>query len=177
VGAEVGRSHGWRVAHTLHFVGAAFSLLGLPGLYECQRERLGRFGFAGFVGAFLGMAMFLGTGMITAFVWPMLAVEAPQSVELGGAMFDAPALIALGATAVVLIAGYIAFGIAMLAAGVFPRWAIVALMTGAVLGMIPPRPLGAMPWAGLVLGGVLYGIGAVRLGWELVARRTMRGST
>jgi hypothetical protein len=66
-----------------------------------------------------------------------------------------------------MIAGYVAFGIATLAAGVLPRWATLATMAGAVLGMIPPRPLGAMPWAGLVLGGVLYGIGAVGLGRAL----------
>jgi hypothetical protein len=164
VGAEVARSGQWRLAHTLHFVGAAFALLGLPGLYAHQRARLGPLGAAGFVVAGLGTAMFVGTGMLTAFVWPMVAHQAPAAVELGGAMFEPPALHALWLTGLVVIVGYLMFGAATLRAGVFPRAGTVALTAGAVLGMLPPRPLGALPWAGLVLGGVLFGGGLIWLG-------------
>ena len=48
-----------------------------------------------------------------------------------------------------------------------PRWAIALWMVGGVIGMIPPRPLGPLPWAALVAGGVIYGLGAVGLGVAL----------
>ncbi len=164
VGAEVARTGQWRVAHTLHFAGATLSLLGLVGLYLVQRERLGRLGVAGFVVAFAGTAMFVGTGMLTAFVWPMLADQAPAVIAEDGAMFDAPALLALGLTAAAVSVGYAALGIAMWRAGLLPRDGTATYAVGAILGMAPPQPLGAMPWAGLVLGGVLYGLGGTRLG-------------
>lgn len=167
VGAGVARTVAWRIAHTLHFAGAALMLLGLIGLYIVQRRRLGSLGVVGFVGALAGTAMFVGTGMITAFVFPMVAVQAPEALEAEGAMFSPPALLAFSLTAVTLTLGYALFGFAMLRSNVLPRLATVLLVVGAILGMIPPQPLGAMPWAGLVLGGVLYGAGAVWLGYRL----------
>ena len=168
VGSEIARTARWRAAHMLHFVGALFALFGLLGLYARQYDRLGPLGVTGFVLSFIGNAMFLGTGMITAFIWPMLAVHAPSAVELGGAIFHAPvSALAFVLTAIFMIAGYMLFGIAMLKAGVFPRWSILTLMAGSVLGMLPPHPATAFPWAGLVLGGVLYGAAMCWLGFIL----------
>jgi hypothetical protein len=167
VGAEVARTTAWRIAHTLHFVGAALMLIGLIGLYVRQRQRVGALGLIGFVGAFTGTAMFVGTGMITAFVFPMIAVQAPTALEPDGAMFSPPALTVFSLTAVTVTFGYILFGITMFRAHVFPRAATVLFVVGAVMGMIPPQPLGVMPWAGLVSGGILYGAGAVWLGSRL----------
>ena len=123
LGAEIARSPQWRLAHTFHFIGAAFALVGLPGLFSQQRAALGWFGLTGFVLSFLGNAMFLGTGMITAFIWPMLAVDAPTCVEVGGPIFGSPvSVLAFALTAIILVIGYILFGIATLWAGVLPRW-------------------------------------------------------
>jgi hypothetical protein len=165
VGAAVARTPEWRIAHTLHFAGAALVLLGLTGLYARERERLGALGLVGFVGAFLGTAMFVGTGMITAFVWPMVAERAPAAVASDGAMFSPPALLAFSLTAFTVSIGYVLFGIALLRSGRVPRPATALLVVGALMGMVPPQPLGAMPWAGLVLGGVLYGAGSGWLGY------------
>jgi hypothetical protein len=167
VGAAVARSAEWRIAHSLHFVGAALVLFGLMGLYAREREHIGVLGLVGFVTAFLGTAMFVGTGMITAFVWPMVAVRAPGALDPQGAMFAPPALTAFSLTAFAVTIGYVLFGIALLRAGRVPRPATALLVVGAVMGMVPPQPLGPMPWPGLVLGGVLYGGGAVWLGVTL----------
>jgi len=165
LGAEIARTARWQIAHTLHFVGALFALLGLLGIFARQREQLGSFGLVGFVLSFMGNAMFLGTGMITAFIWPMLAVHAPATVEPGGAIFGWPhSVLAFALTAVTLSIGYVLFGVAMVRAGVFPRWSIVMLVVGAILGMLPPHPMGMLPWGGLVFGGVLYGAALVWLG-------------
>ena len=93
---------------------AAFVLLGLPGLFAQQRAVLSWVGGGGFILSFLGNAMFLGTGMITAF----------------------------------------------------------ALVVGAILGMLPPHPVGALPWWALVLGGVLYGAALIWLGAFLWVKNT-----
>lgn len=165
LGAEIARTARWQIAHTLHFVGALFALLGLLGIFARQREQLGPLGVVGFIFSFIGNAMFLGTGMITAFIWPMLALEAPATVEPGGPIFGWPhSLLAFALTAVTLSIGYVLFGIAMLRVGIFPRWSILMLVTGAILGMLPPHPMGALPWWGLVFGGVLYGAALVWLG-------------
>ena len=174
VGAEVARTTAWRIAHSLHFVGATLALLGLVGLYARQSRQAGRLGLVGFVVAFIGTAMFVGTGMITAFVWPMLAQHAPAVVEHDGAMFTLPALIALALTAAGVSVGYVLFGIATLRAGILPRTGTLLLVVGAVLGMAPPQPLGPMPWAGLVLGGVMFGGGSAWLGYALWSEPSAR---
>lgn len=166
-GAEVGRTWAWQVAHTFHLIGATFALLGLLGLYARQTARFGRFGFVAFVLAFLGTAWFVGTGMITAFIWPMLAAVAPDAVAATGAIVRPPAIVALAMTATTLTVGYFLFVIASWRTGIFPRWALVMWAAGASLGMVPPTPVGPLPWASLVAGGVIYAIGASWLGWTL----------
>jgi hypothetical protein len=171
MGAEIARTPQWRLAHTFHFIGAAFTLMGLPGLFIQQRAALGRFGLTGFALSFLGNAMFVGTGMITAFIWPMLAVDAPICVEVGGPIFGSPvSVLAFVLTAIILVVGYVLFGIATLRAGVLPRSATLMLVVGAILGMLPPHPVGALPWWALVLGGVLYGVALIWLGVVLWIR-------
>jgi len=165
MGAAIARTPRWQTAHTLHFTGALFALFGLVGIYAHERMRAGPLGFVGFVLAFIGTAMFVGTGMITAFIWPMIAVHAPDVVEAGGAIFQGPvSVFAFLLTAVTASVGYFVFGIATLRAGVFPRTVTVMLMLGALLGMLPPHPVGWLPWVWLVLGTVLYGVALVWFG-------------
>ncbi len=170
VGAVVALTSGWRFAHTFHFIGATASLVGLMGLYAVQARRAGRFGLAAFILAFLGTGMFVGSGMLTAFVWPMVAEQAPAAVDHGGAMFDLPALLSLALTAATLAVGYLLFAAASWRAGVLRRGAVVVWAVGGALGMVPPQPLGPMAWPGLVASGVVYAVGAVWLGrtlWRL----------
>jgi hypothetical protein len=167
VGAEVARSQGWRVAHFFHFVGAAASLLGLVGLYAVQADRLGRAGLTAFTLAFFGTAFFVGSGMLTAFTWPMVAAQAPNAVEHGGAMFNLPAIASLSITAVTLAVGYILFAAVSWRARVLPRGGLVLWAAGGALGMVPPQPLGPLVWIGLVSAGVIYAAGAIWLGIAL----------
>ena len=165
VGSAIARTLQWRTAHTLHFIGALFAMLGVIGIYAHARGRIGTSGAVGFVISLIGNAMFLGTGMITAFIWPMLAMHAPSTVEPGGSIFHEPvSAIAFLLTAAATMVGYSIFGVALLRAAIFPALGILMLIAGAWLGMIPPHPLSPFPWAGLVLGGVLYGVAMVWLG-------------
>lgn len=176
VGAEVGGSPEWQLAHTFHFVGAIFMLLGLVGLYADQMEASGRLGFAGFVLAFIGTACFVGTGMITGFVWPMVAREAPAALEPGGAMFHFPAVTPPVLAALFVTVGYSVFGAASWRARVLPRGGVALLTAGAVLGMMAPQPLGPAPWLVLYVGGILFGAGSAVLGWWLARRAPAKES-
>jgi len=91
---DVATTPSWVFSHTLHFAGALLILLGLPGLYARHRARTGVPGFLGFLLAFFGTALFVGTGMSSAFLWPAIAAEAPTFVASGGGMFTHP--LALG---------------------------------------------------------------------------------
>src|ERR1017187_84694 len=156
IGASNALDPRWQLAHRLHFVGAICALLGLPGIYAMQCQQLGTLGTIGFALSFLGNAMFLGTGMITAFIWPMLALCALQSVELGGALFGSLGSLSFLLTAATMMVGYVLFGGALLRIGMVPG--------GTRLGMRPPPPLTALRWAVMVLGGVLYGAGLAWVG-------------
>jgi hypothetical protein len=175
-GPHVAMTHGWAVSHSLHFYSAVFLLLGVVGLYARQGDRLGSVGAAGFVVALIGTGMYVGTGIITAYLWPVLAMHAPALTEATGPVFSPPLLV-IPATAVLFALGYIMLGIATMRAGVLPRWGGPLMALGALLAMMPPRPIGPTPWIVLQLGGVLFAAGAASLGyavWSPEAVRAMR---
>jgi predicted MFS family arabinose efflux permease len=72
-----------------------------------------------------------------------------------------PAYTVFGVTFMV---GYILFGIALLRASALPRAATLLLIVGAILANLPP---GLVPMLILIVGGVVWGIGAAWLGYVL----------
>src|SRR5215471_13245221 len=67
-GAHAAHSLRWVPAHSLHFLGALLTVLGLPAVYARQMRQTGVLGLIGTALAIAGTAMYVGTGMITAFV-------------------------------------------------------------------------------------------------------------
>ena len=170
-GPHGAQSAAWVPAHSFHFLGALFSLFGLVGLYARQIEQSGRLGLLGFVLAFVGTAMFVGTGMITAYLWPVIARYAPDFVEADGAMFSEPlARGTIEATYAFLVVGYVVFSVATMRAGVFPRWNAWLLIVGIVLFSVPVAPVGPVPWIVRVVGALVFGAALVALGYALRAR-------
>ena len=124
--------------------------LGLVGLYARQLEASGLLGLVGFVVAFIGTVLVAGFFWTSAFIAPLLAVEAPELLAV---------LVALPGffrSFIVFAFGWLLFGVATLRAGIYPRAAAVLLIVGAVLVVIP-RPLtsivlaAAVVWMGYVL--------------------------
>jgi hypothetical protein len=124
--------------------------LGLVGLYARQLEASGLLGLVGFVVAFIGTVLVAGFFWTSAFIAPLLAVEAPELLAV---------LVALPGffrSFIVFAFGWLLFGVATLRAGIYPRGAAVALIVGAVLVVIP-RPLtsivldAAVVWMGYIL--------------------------
>lgn len=159
--AQVSQADSWFLAHLMHMLGGVFALFGLIGLYAQQREDAGLMGLIGFIVAFAGTALVVGVGLFVAFVWPVLAAQAPALFEVTGPIFSAPPVIFI-VTFALFGAGYVLFGLATLKADVLPRWGALSMMLGAVLFTIPPEPFTPVPWAVFVAGGILLGAG---LGW------------
>jgi hypothetical protein len=132
------------------FVGGLFLLLGLPAMYVHQSHKAGKLGLIGFVMTFLGIAILeVGSAVLDGSGIPQAQV---------GAGFSNVFLVGF----IALNLGLIIYGIAMLRARVYPRWAAALMIVGVpaifLLGSIPL--VGAKPevliflglaWCGLVL--------------------------
>lgn len=164
-GAEAARQPTWIPAHTFHFLGALFSLFGLVGLGRLLNGRLGRAGRLGLLLAFVGMAMFTGTGMITAFLWPVIADYAPGFVAADGPMFQEPlAARTIESTYVLLVLGFGLLGVAIGRTGLLPRAAGWLLVLGIVLFSAPVQPFGPLPWEARLSGALVFGAALIWLG-------------
>jgi hypothetical protein len=128
------RTNVWQITMPLMLAAMILVLLGLAGLYGRQAEQAGSFGLVAFVFAFVGTALAVGLMWVFAFVVPTLAEAAPAVLDaeeppgtLGVALFLSFILFTLG---------WLLFGVASLRTRVFPRWASVLLIIGAILSFI-----------------------------------------
>jgi len=165
-GAEVGQSSQWVASHTFHFLAAVFGGFGFLGLVDREVTRASSFERAGFLVAFLGVLVFAGTGVITAFVWPILARLAPSVVAVDGPFFQPPHPVIV-ASIVTYFGGHLLLGIALLRAGAVSIWVGACVIAGALLLAVPPAPLSPIPWPVFPLGGVVFGLGLVGIGLGL----------
>jgi hypothetical protein len=112
-------------------------------------EASGLLGLVGFVVAFIGTVLVAGFFWTSAFIAPLLAVEAPE-------LLTVRALPGFFRSFVVFGFGWLLFGVATLRAGIYPRAAAVLLIVGALIIVIP-WPLtsivldAAVVWMGYVL--------------------------
>ena len=145
---------GYALVFSLYLLGTALLLLGLVGLYASQSGAAGVLGLVGFLAAFSGTVLLAGALWFELFVTPALAAEAPGLVgsELGLAGFVL--VFVFGAL------GWLLFGVATLRAGVYPRWAAVVLMIGAVLAYVP-----------VPLSGIVFSVAIAWMGFVLFAGR------
>ncbi len=137
----------------LFVLGGALLVGGLVGLYAGRKDGLGVLGAAGFVIAFVGSVLAMGGFWTGAFVLPVLAEEAPALAESAPPPFVMSATITAFA---LMTIGWMLLGVAFLRYRVYPRWAAVLLMVGAVLALFPLPfsmiPFGAaVAWMGLSL--------------------------
>src|SRR5215204_3543526 len=122
--------------------------LGLVGLYVRQSEAAGPLGLGGFVVAFIGTVLVAGFFWSSAFVAPILAVEAPQLLAVRSLPGFFRSFIVFGL-------GWLLFGVATLRAGIYPRAPAVLLIGGAVLTVI------RLPLTSVVLGAAVAWMGYV----------------
>ena len=132
-------------------------LFGLIGLYARRLEDLGILGLFGFVAAFSGTVMAVGSFWSNVFVAPSLAEALAR--EPSGLM-DAASPRALSAgfrlSYGLVAAGWFVLGLAALWNRVYPRAAAALLMAGA-----------ALTWLPFPLTGVTFGVAVAWLGYVL----------
>ena len=167
-GAELGLSTRHHLAHVSHFYASICFLFGVTGLYAYLREKSGAFGLVAYIVAITGDALWVGTGVITAWVWRTISASAPQLVSETGAFFNPPLPIIFVAT-VGLTLGLVLLCLAGWRTKLLPRGAVTISLIGLFLvNMAPPavaRMLPAMAWAAVPysvidVGAVLFLIGS-----------------
>jgi len=162
----------WIPSHTFHFVGALLALFGLLEVRDRWLSDTSWKGKLAFGTAFTGTAMFVGTGMITAFLWPAIAEHAPSFVASDGPMFtDVLASGAITVTYILLVVGYVSLAVVLRRAGLISIIDTLLLIVGVLLFSAPVEPLGPAPWILRVAGGIVFGAGLARLGLVLRSSR------
>jgi hypothetical protein len=158
----------WVPSHTFHFLGALLGLFGLLAVREHLIPPGSRWGTVAFAIAFTGTAMFVGTGMITAFVWPVIAHHDPSFVASSGPMFTDPLTArSIEVTYILMVVGYVLLAFALTRARLLSALDSAAVGVGILLFSAPVEPVGPVPWMVRVVGGVIFGAGLIRLGLAL----------
>jgi hypothetical protein len=128
-------SPAWIPLNLLELLGVILLLLALVGFYVRQAAAAGGFGLVGFLVAFLGTAMFAGTGWSNAFNPPVVARTSP---DLLTGFPPSPLGEAVLYSALLFAAGLILFGLTVLRAGVLPRMGGWLLVVGGILSRVMP---------------------------------------
>lgn len=153
----------WALSHGLHIIGAELMLLGVVGLFVRQLSKMNLLGLVGFLLAFVGLALFVGQGMIAEFLVPPLAAADPQ---LQQRLFSDPLVAAsFLLTFIPLNLGLLLFGIFIYRAAMLPKWSgILMAVAGLILGLPLPGPA-------VLVGGVILTAAAVWQGYVLWSER------
>lgn len=154
-------------AHVLFTLSSLLVLLGLPGLYGAESERMGRLGLVGFLLAFMGNTLIAVSGNF-GFIAPVLAAESPETIYAINAYLPVVALngVAFGG----FVVGFILFGMAMAKAATLPRSAGLLVAVGApsqVVGLAVALTVAPALWTVAILGSVALGAGLAWPGYRM----------
>lgn len=111
----------------------ALLLIGLVALFVRQAEAFGALGLTGFVLALFGTTLAAGAAWSQVFVVPRLAEVAPAVADQGAGSV----LTGFVLSFLLFGVGWILFGVATLRTRLFSRWAVILLIVGSVISIIP----------------------------------------
>ena len=154
------------IVGTLRVLTAAFGILAFTGVYARQVEQAGKLGLAGYLIAFLGVAMVLGLEFSFAYLFPVFAIGVPEfvaQIDAGQVEPAGPIIVIFFLVDIVFLIGVILFGAATLRAGVLPRRAVTVMLVGAVTLSISDFLPGFVAPA----SALLTGLGFAWLGYAL----------
>lgn len=147
---ELVRLNGYQIQSLIGLAACILAPIGLMGLYLPHAEKTGKLGLSGFLLSCMGVILYGCMQFDETFTWPILALKAPALLETGGLMSDAAYLSIFILMGLIFAVGFLLFGVANWRAGVFPRWAVILFMVGAVLfgiGMaVMIRTIGMICW-------------------------------
>lgn len=121
-------------APTLASLGSIIALLvALIALFVRESGELGTGGLMAFLAALVGTVLGAGGSWSYVFVLPYLAENAPALAdESSGAV-----LVGFIVSFLLMGLGWLSFAVATLRTRIFPRWAVVLLMVGSVVTILP----------------------------------------
>jgi hypothetical protein len=129
----------------------------LAALYVRQRQASGVLGFIGYIINTFGLALVVG--LVFAQVFVLSALDAALVGELFAGTTGLAALVSL----VIFTLGVVLFGIAIIRANVFPKWAAVLY----IVGFLPVAVSPFIPGIIVSIGEVVASIGIIWLGYGL----------
>ena len=166
----------WAIITGLKTAMCLLLLLGIVGLYARQVNKAGWLGLVGFLVFSLSWAIQTAFVFTESFILPPMASLAPKFVDgILGISFGRASEVDLGAAPAIYqlvvgggyVLGGLLFGIAMVRAGVLPRWATGLLAATAAL-----TPLAAMfPHNIQRLAAMPMGLALACLGYALLSER------
>ena len=159
-GSEVTQHSLFIPGQVLHLVAAILTALGLCSIYLTTQLK-NHIALLAFLLCLTGALAFLVDAAIALVTFPAIAVAAPELLEPNGAMFGGWVLGFYVGFSVLQMFGYISFGVVCWLSGKLPKDGCALLVIGGVIANLPPTP--GMHWL-LIIGGLLWSTGAVRLG-------------
>jgi hypothetical protein len=138
----------------LYLLATLLLLFGLICRYASQSEEAGVLGLVGFVVAFSGTALVLGSNWTDLFAVPSVAMGAPELLDAEQAA--GPVTLGYILSGGLFAVGLLVFGVSTLRARVYPRAAAITLIIGAVFFLLPV-PLNnllsavGVAWMGFIL--------------------------
>jgi len=154
----------WGPLHTVLFLALFVALVGVIRVYAVASSQSTWLGLVAFTLFALGIVGFEGVMLLEAAVLPVLAgSDATRALtEEAGALMTGPLGTWLPFIAIAFSVGAITFGLILLRAKDFPRWAGPLLMAAPLFAFEPPIPL----WLAKA-GVVVFSVGLIGLGWSI----------
>jgi len=147
----------WGPSHYVTAVASVFLVFGLIGLYAYQVAKVGWLGLIAFILTLTANAMLTSAELFGGALAPTLAAN-PATQSLVNPQQAGPFVIVNGVIVVLATVGNILLGIAIIRAGVLPRWAGLLIIIGYVFlafGIGLPA-LAIISPVGIVLSGLGY---------------------
>jgi len=152
-----------QIGEIIDFFSPLLALFFAVGLYLRQQRESGIFGGIGFIVLFLGLATVVCLDYFGAFVAPYLPDGVMEQI------LESPTGVVAAISGLIFLIGEILFGISVIRAGVFSKFASILFMVGTFF-----VPLGGIfPESAVVIGSIIAGVGLIWWGIELYRRASI----
>jgi hypothetical protein len=159
----------WTPIHAILTISYMLFVFGLVGVYLALAEKAGRLGSIGFVLTFFSTLMLLAQVIVSTWILPVIAQQ-PNAPKTAFEMLDPAGPLAafssvIFAVYVPAVIGLFLLGVAIMRAGVLPRWAGLLLIIGTVLDLA--ILIGAPGELIVKLGDVVFDVGKIWIVYAL----------
>jgi hypothetical protein len=157
----------WVLVNLFGVTGAIAGLFGLVGIFVSLGDHASALSLFGFVLAFLGTVLILGTLLWDTVIWPILANHDPKMLDFQGPIYSSKTFLPFFITAGLLYSvGYLLFGLAIANSAAFPAGTGWLLAAGGPLFGLGPL-FGKLQVFFRTVGIVLLSAGLIWLGFVM----------